>query len=45
MLQMTIWGVGAVYRIPKDDFESVIMAYFNIDSETLQSKNHLLCRG
>lgn len=30
--------VGAVYRIPKDDFESVIMAYFNIDSETLQSK-------
>lgn len=31
-------GVGAVYRIPKDDFESVIMAYFNIDSETLQSK-------
>ena len=31
-------GVGAVYLIPKDDFESVIMAYFNIDSETLQSK-------
>lgn len=31
-------GVGAVYRIPKDDFESVIMRYFNIDSETLQSK-------
>ena len=31
-------GVGAVYRIPKDDFESVIMAYFNIDSETLQAK-------
>ena len=31
-------GVGAVYRILKDDFESVIMAYFNIDSETLQSK-------
>ena len=31
-------GVGAVYRIAKDDFESVIMAYFNIDSETLQSK-------
>ena len=31
-------GVGGVYRIPKDDFESVIMAYFNIDSETLQSK-------
>ena len=31
-------GVGAVYRIPKEDFESVIMGYFNIDSETLQSK-------
>lgn len=31
-------GVGAVYRIPKDEFESVIMTCFNIDSETLQSK-------
>ena len=31
-------GIGAVYHIPKDDFESVIMAYFNIDSKTLQSK-------
>lgn len=31
-------GVGAVYRIPKDEFEGVIMTYFNIDSETLQSK-------
>ena len=31
-------GVGAVYQIPKDDFERVIMPYFNIDSETLQSK-------
>ena len=31
-------GVGAVYRIPKEEFESVIMTYFNIDSETLQSK-------
>lgn len=31
-------GVSAVYRIPKDEFESVIMTYFNIDSETLQSK-------
>lgn len=31
-------GVGAVYRISKDEFESVIMTYFNIDSETLQSK-------
>lgn len=26
------------YRIPKDGFEGVIMEYFNIDSETLQSK-------
>lgn len=31
-------GVSAVYRIPKEEFESVIMKYFNIDSETLQSK-------
>lgn len=31
-------GAGAVCRIPKDEFESIIMAYFNIDSETLQSK-------
>lgn len=31
-------GVGAVYRIPKEEFESVIMTYFNIDSETLQAK-------
>lgn len=31
-------GVGAVYQIPKDEFESVIMTYFNIDSDTLQSK-------
>lgn len=31
-------GVGAVYRIPKEAFENVIMTYFNIDSETLQSK-------
>lgn len=31
-------GVGAVYRIPKNEFEDVIMTYFNIDSETLQSK-------
>lgn len=30
--------VGAVYRIPKEEFETVIMAYFNINSETLQSK-------
>lgn len=31
-------GVGAVYRIAKDAFEKVIMTYFNIDSEILQSK-------
>lgn len=29
-------GVGAVYQIPRDEFERVIMAYFNIDSEILQ---------
>ena len=31
-------AVSAVYRIPKEEFESVIMKYSNIDSETLQSK-------
>ena len=31
-------GGGTVYPIPKDDFERVIMTYFKIDSETLQSK-------
>ena len=31
-------SVSAVYRIPKEEFESVIMKYFNIDSETLRSK-------
>ena len=31
-------SVSAVYRIPKDEFESVIMKYFNIDCETLRSK-------
>lgn len=31
-------GIGAVYHIPKDEFESVIMQYFNIDREALQSK-------
>ena len=31
-------GVGAVYQIPKDDFERVILPYFDIDSETLHSK-------
>lgn len=32
------FGVGAVCQIPKDDFERVILPYFDIDSETLQSK-------
>lgn len=31
-------GVSATYWIPKDEFENVIMKYFRIDSETLQSK-------
>lgn len=31
-------GADAVYRIPKEEFERVIMSYFNIDSKTLQSK-------
>ena len=31
-------SASAVYQIPKEEFESVIMRYFNIDSETLQSK-------
>lgn len=31
-------GIGAVYRIPEDEFENVIMTYFNIDSKTLQSQ-------
>lgn len=31
-------GVGAVYRIPAKDFESVIQTYFDIDCETLRSK-------
>lgn len=31
-------GVGAVYRIPKEEFEAVLMSYFYIDSATLQSK-------
>ncbi len=31
-------SVSAVYRISKEEFESVIMKYFDIDSETLQSK-------
>lgn len=31
-------GVGAVYQISKEEFENVIMTYFNIDSDTLRSK-------
>lgn len=31
-------GVGAVYQIPEDVFENVIMAHFNIDRETLRTK-------
>lgn len=31
-------GVGAVYQIPGEEFESVIMTYFKIDSQTLQFK-------
>lgn len=31
-------NVGTVYHIPKDEFESVIMTYINIDSQSLQSK-------
>ena len=31
-------GEGTIYQIPKEEFENVIMTYFNIDSETLQSK-------
>ncbi len=31
-------NVGAVYQIPKHAFESVIMQYFAIDSQTLQYK-------
>lgn len=32
------WSVGTIYQIPREDFEKVIMTYFNIDSDTLQSK-------
>ncbi len=31
-------GVGAVYQIPENIFENVIMRYFNVDRETLRSK-------
>lgn len=30
--------VGTVYQIPKEEFEHIMMAYLNIDSETLQQK-------
>ncbi len=29
---------GEIYRVPKDEFEKVIMSYFKIDSGTLQNK-------
>lgn len=31
-------NIGAVYQIPKDEFERVIQSYIKIESETLQSK-------
>lgn len=31
-------GLGALYQIPEDVFENVIMAHFNIDKEILRSK-------
>lgn len=31
-------GVGAVYRIPEEEFEHVIMSHFQISQETLRSK-------
>lgn len=31
-------GVGAIYRIPREEFEKVIMSRFRIESETLQTK-------
>ena len=35
-------GVGAVYRIPEEIFENVIMTYMDIDKETLQQKTTYL---
>lgn len=32
------WEVGAIYRIPEEEFETVIMTFLNIDIETLRSK-------
>lgn len=31
-------GIGAVYQIPEAEFENTIMAFLNIDSQTLRSK-------
>lgn len=31
-------GVGAVYQIPEDEFENVVMPHFNVDRETLRRK-------
>ena len=31
-------GIGAVYQIPENEFENVIMTYFDIDREMLRSK-------
>jgi len=38
------YGTGAVHQIPGYEFENVIMTYFNIDSETLQSKTIYLLK-
>ena len=35
-------GVGAVYRIPEEIFENVIMTYMDIDKETLRQKTTYL---
>lgn len=35
-------GVGAVYQIPEDVFENVILSYFPIDRETLRQKTTYL---
>ena len=32
-------GVGAIYHIPKEEFENTIMLYMAIDSNTLQKKS------
>lgn len=38
-------GVGAIYQIPKDEFENVIMKYISIDSKTLQSMTNYCEEG